>query len=321
MADPPGTEKGMIALSAHRARNFAQTAGESALSGEEMSRLQDEVSSLARAYPRLPLADVLGDLVGMQDDLFTLLEGRRKPADARELYFLAAVTGGMLAKASHDLADSQAAMTQARTAFICADLADHNGLRAWVRGLQSLIGYWAGRPHDAIHYAKSGGEYAAASGNSTAVWLPLSQARAWAAIGNAAGARAGVERAEAARERVRTDDLDQFGGICQFGRTRQLYYAADALAWLPSEAAAAAQYSAAAVDAYRDSDGPEWAFGDQAGSQSDLAISRIGQGEIEGAGEALAPVLELPRERRINGVVASAHRVHHALRQSGSGRE
>jgi hypothetical protein len=42
-------------------------------------------------------------------------------------------------KASHDLADPHAAMLQARTAVLCADQADHDGLRAWLRGLQSLV--------------------------------------------------------------------------------------------------------------------------------------------------------------------------------------
>lgn len=41
------------------------------------------------------------------------------------------------------LADPRAAMLQARTAFFCAEQADHNGLRAWLRGLRSLVAYWA----------------------------------------------------------------------------------------------------------------------------------------------------------------------------------
>ncbi len=48
-----------------------------------------------------------------------------------------------------------------------------------------------------------------------------------------------------------------------------------------------------------------------------MAITRIATGELDGAADALAPVLDLPAERRINGVVHSARRVHQALRQSG----
>lgn len=313
-------EKEMIELAAYRARTFALSSGESGLGGVAMEQLHADVSDLARAYPRLPLSEILGGLVSMQDTLFTLLEGRQKPRHIRELYFLASITAGMLAKASHDLSDPHAAMTQARTALVCADQSDHAGLRAWVRGLQSLVAYWAGRPRDSIRYAQSGDTHAAASQSTTSVWLPLSEARAWAALGNAAAVRAAVENAESARELVQPDELDNIGGICTFGSARQLYYAADALTWLPAEAVKAAQYSAQAIEAYRDADGLEWAFGDQAGSYADLAISRIAQGEIEGAGDALAPVLELVPEQKINGIVASVQRVHHALRNSEPGR-
>jgi hypothetical protein len=148
------------------------------------------------------------------------------------------------------------------------------------------------------------------------VWLAVSEARAWGSVGNAAEVHASIERAELARETVRPDEVDQLGGLCTFGRSRQLYYAADALAWLPDEAAAAERYAAEAVDAYRDPARPEWAFGDQAGSQSDLAMARIARGELEGAAEAVESVLELPVDRRMNGIVASLTRVHRALRAS-----
>jgi hypothetical protein len=40
-------------------------------------------------------------------------------------------------------------------------------------------------------------------------------------------AHAAIIRAEDAWERAQADDLDQLGVICTFGRSRQLYYAAD----------------------------------------------------------------------------------------------
>lgn len=325
---PPGTisavlltgrddERRVLAMAAQRARKFALIAGQSATGGEVIDQIHDDVHRLALAYPQRPLVEVLGDLVDTQDSIFTLLEQRQRPQSARQLYFLGSVVGGLLAKASHDLTDPHAAMAQARTAYLCADNADHNGLRAWLRGLQSQIAYWAGRTQEAARYAQAGGEFATLAGNTTAVWLPLNEARALAALGNVEQARAAIDAAERAWDTVHGDDLDELGGICTFSRPRALYYAADSLAWLPSEAAEAERYSLAAVDAYRDNTGPDWAFGDQAGSHTDLAIARIGRGELDGAADAIAPVLNLPAERRINGIVASAQRVHQALTRSG----
>ncbi|MGW3060619.1 hypothetical protein ACWC98_32460 [Streptomyces goshikiensis] len=310
----PTADRELIEMAARRAKSFAFTAGQTDLTAEVMEQVHADVQNLAMDYPQRPLSELLPDLITTQDTIYTLLEQQRRPAQARQLYFLAGVTGGLLAKASHDLADPHAALTQARTAFVCADQADHNGLRAWIRGVQSLVSYWAGRTRESVRYAQSGAEFAAV--NSSSVWLPMNEARAHAALGNANAARAAIERAERAWDLVQEDEVDELGGLCLFGRTRQIYYAAEALSWLPSQSSVANDYATRAVAAYEDSSSPEWAFGDQAGARSALAITRIQMGELEGATEAVAPVLDLAPEQRINGIVTATQRVHRALRDS-----
>ncbi|MFD5510748.1 hypothetical protein ACFWIB_23670 [Streptomyces sp. NPDC127051] len=310
----PTADRELIEMAAKRARSFAFTAGQTDLTADVMEQVHADVQNLATDYPQRPLSELLPDLITTQDTIYTLLEQQRRPAQARQLYFLAGVTGGLLAKASHDLADPHAALTQARTAFVCADQADHNGLRAWIRGVQSLVSYWAGRTRESVRYAQSGAEFAAV--NSSSVWLPMNEARAHAALGNVNAARAAIERAERAWDLVQEDEVDELGGLCLFGRTRQIYYAAEALSWLPSQSSIANDYATRAVAAYEDSSSPEWAFGDQAGARSALAITRIQMGELEGATEAVAPVLDLAPEQRINGIVNATQRVHRALRDS-----
>lgn len=312
---PAVTIEEMLTLAADRARKFALLSGQGELADETLEQLYDDVRQLVVAYPRRPLAGILPDLVTAQDTVFTLLETRRRPAHARQLYLLGGVVGGLLAKASHDMADPVAALTQSRTAYLCADQADHDGLRAWIRGLQALVTYWDNRLRESVRYAQHGAEAAGRSGSTAAVWLPVSEARAWAALGNVPEARRAIDRAEAAWETVRGDELDELGGICRFSRPRQVYYTADALAWLPTEAGSAQDYATQAVTAYQDTPSPEWSFGDEAGSRCDLAIARIELGEIEGAREAIAPVLELPAEQRIRGIISSVQHVHTALRR------
>jgi hypothetical protein len=305
----------MLILAAQRARKFALLAGQGELADETLDQIYDDVRQLVSAYPQRPLATILGDLVTAQDTVFTLLENRRRPAHARQLYLLGGLLGGLLAKASHDTADPQTALTQSRTAYLCADQADHDGLRAWVRGLQALITYWDGRLNESVRYAQQGAQFAERSSSTAAVWLPVSEARAWAALGNVAATQRAIERAEEAWDNVHGDELDELGGICKFSRARQLYYTADALAWLPAEAGQAQDYATQAVTAYADATSPEWAFGDAAGSRCDLAVARIALGEIAGAREAIAPVLELPAEQRIRGIISSVQHVHTALRR------
>jgi hypothetical protein len=119
----------VLAAAADRARRFLTSL--QTLSEESLQLIYDEVRDLVRAYPARPLPELLS-----------------------------AVLGGLLAKASHDLADPHAALAQSRTAWLCAEQAAHDGLSAWISGLQALICYWASRPHDSIRYAQRGIPYA-----------------------------------------------------------------------------------------------------------------------------------------------------------------
>lgn len=310
--------EGQVAMAARRAFQFTAGAEGSNVGPETMTEIQSEVGRLAAAYPQKPLGDLLGDLVQVQDVTFRLLEGRQPPAQTRDLYAWAGMTSGMLAKASHDLGEPRAAMTQARAAYVCAETADHDGLRTWVRGLQSLIAYWAGWPNEALRFARLGREPAHRTSGTAKVWISSLEARAWALFGNGEEARTAIDRADAVRDEVSPDDLDDFGGILTFARPRQLYYAADALAWLPEQRRDAERRAIAAVAAYESSDACDRSFGDEAGARTDLAIARVRLGDTEGARDALEPVLDLPVTQRINGIVASVQRVHGTLREAAT---
>jgi hypothetical protein len=249
-----------------------------------------------------------------QDRAFTLLEGRQRPDQTRDLYLLAGVTSGLMAKASHDLGASHDALTQARAAYACADNAGHDGLRAWTRGLQTLITYWAGRFTESVRYADLGAEAAERSRGTAAVWLASGRARALAALNRMDEAHAAINRAMAARDLVQPDELDELGGLCTFGRPRQLYYAADALAWGgEAEANETERTATEALDLYEAAPPAERAFGDESGARCDLAVARILRGQIDGAAEALAPVLQLPSAQRIHGIVTSVDHVRRTL--------
>ncbi|HEU5472701.1 MAG TPA: hypothetical protein VFV67_18800 [Actinophytocola sp.] len=134
--------------------------------------------------------------------------------------------GTLLARAGNDCNDIHAANTQARIAFMCADMANHNGLRARIRGLQSAVAHWAGQPKQALRYAQSGAVFASGIRSTSAVRLPMSEARAWAVLGNAEQAYAAILRAERALDQIEPDELDQMGAVCAFGHARQLEFAA-----------------------------------------------------------------------------------------------
>lgn len=304
----------VVAMSADRARDFLTRAEASNVGAETIDQLADDVRRLVVAYQQQPLERLLGDMADTQDRAFTLLEGRQKPNQTRDLYLLAGVAAGLMAKASHDLGASHDAMTQARAAYTCADNAAHDGLRAWARGLQSLIAYWSGRLDDAVRYAEQGTDAVGHSRGTSVVWLASSQARALAALGRVEEAHAAVDRATEARDQVQPDELDELGGLCTFNRPRQLYYAADALSWASSEADHTERLAMEALDAYAVAPAQDRAFGDEAGTRCALALARVQRRQIDGAAEAMAPVLELPPAQRIHGIMTSVEHVDTALR-------
>lgn len=311
--DSQNTLERQVAMSTRRALRFTSFAESRNAGPEAVAQLGAEVGGLAADYIREPLANIMGDMVQAQDAVFSLLEGRQRAADRVELYMLAGVVSGLLAKASHDLGRSHDAMTQARTMYVCADNADHTGLRVWSRGLQSLIAYWAGRPQEAARYAQAGSFILEGARGTVSAWLPALEARALAQVGDAAGARDAVHRAMAKREAVVNDELDGIGGLLTFPLAKQHYYAAGALVMLEDGDEEGAAEAETALRLYEGADPLERSFSDIAGARAELALARVHAGEVEGAREALAPVLELDPSLRIGGIVTSAERVHRAL--------
>ena len=60
-----------------------------------------------------------------------------------------------------------------------------------------------------MRYAQQGAQFAERSSSTAAVWLPVSEARAWAALGNVAATQHAIERAEGAWDNVHGDELDR----------------------------------------------------------------------------------------------------------------
>lgn len=301
----------MLKMAAEKSRNFERSL--SSVDVEVISAIEEEVGDLARLYPLRPLSEIIGKLVTVHETVLMLLERKQKPKHERRLYFLAAVISGLLAYAGNDVGKPYLAISHARSGFMYAKYADHVGLCAWMRGLQSFIHYWAGSPHEAIRYAEMGEEYARHSGGTASIWLVANQSRALAALGNASKAKALIEQADRIREVVREDDLDGMGGLCTFSISRQVYYAARAFGSLKEEAQNGERYAELAVQRYSDHQHADWDFSCEADARASLALSRALQGNLDGASEALFPLLGLPPEKRINDLVNTLKLLHVAL--------
>ncbi|HZM76651.1 MAG TPA: hypothetical protein VFC19_13040 [Candidatus Limnocylindrales bacterium] len=306
------TERRM-AVSVRRAAQFANYAEATNIGPETVEQLRDEVTRLANAYIRDPVADLIGDLIALQDNIFTLLEGKQRPGQSADLYVIAALACGLLAKAGHDLARPHDAMTQARTMFVCAESAGHLPLQAWARGQQSLTAYWIGRHEEAARFAA--GAAALLSGNHTgtvAAWLPALEARAHAQLNRPEAARAALRRAALARDSVAADEIDGIGGTLTFPPAMQAYYAAGTHVHLEGGGSDAIAEANASRELFESGGWRNWAA--EAGVHGELALAQVHHGDVDGAREAMTGVLALEPNRRIRGLVTTAQRLHTALR-------
>ncbi|MGW5256619.1 hypothetical protein ACWERW_27180 [Streptomyces sp. NPDC004012] len=302
------------AMAVRRAKEFLLGTDRSRVGEDTLDLLDDEVMRLVAAYPREPLSTIWDDLLATQEQVFRLLEGGRvRPSQLRDLNVKAAVLSFLVAKGFNDMEIPHQAMTMTRVSSSCARDAEHPGLIALTDGLKSLISYWADKPADAYHYASQGAAYAANQHGTVGLWLLGLQARAAAVLGDEDAVRAVNQQAIDRRENVIHDDLDELGGLFTYAPEKQLYYAVESEALLGHGGARLAAQAEEAVMGFSDPLAPNWAFGDLAGSQCDLALIRLSSGDLEGAADAIRPVLDLPVTHRNNGIVVSALRVRQAL--------
>lgn len=122
---------------------------------------------------------------------------------------------------SSDLGQLHDADTQGRTAWLCAELAGHNDLRAWVLSTRSKVAFWHGRLRDAINFARRGAAY---DTTGTVVLLACQEADAWSELGAQDEALAALARSEDARGAMA--GRDEIGGIFACQPARQENYAA-----------------------------------------------------------------------------------------------
>jgi hypothetical protein len=251
------------------------------------------------------------DMIDLRDTAFGLLQSRPHPRQARELFFVAGTVSTLLAHASQNMGNATAARTQAATAWACAEESDDDGLRAWVRGTQALIAEWTLHYRDALDFVREGQRYA--SSPDQAARLASIEARTLARTDHVRAALDAIGRADRARELPDRDDrLSIIGGILTFPRIKQKYYTGSTLV-LAGEAVQGELTCSDVISSYETGPLDQRSYGDEAIARTDLAIARLLGDDLDGASEALQPVLQLPTEQRIRQITDSLTRVREGL--------
>ncbi|MCE0534922.1 hypothetical protein LWF15_05320 [Kineosporia rhizophila] len=267
---------------------------------ELLDQLAAQVRTLADAYLTQPPLALVGPVWQLRREVFELLEKSRRPSLTAPLYSLAGRLCALIAHASADLGDPVAAETNTRTAWLCAELADDDSLRAFLRWVQSNVAYWGGDYPLAAQIAHSGRRHATKGSNL--LRLVSAEARAWAACGETRQVEAALTVAREARE---NDGVDDQPGVFRFSPAKAAYYASEA--WLAlggesnarlavREAGESLQLLEAAVPAQRS---PELL----AAARLDLCNAHLALSDLDAAAAELRSVLALPADNRTGPIV------------------
>ncbi|MFP8887718.1 hypothetical protein [Streptomyces mangrovi] len=291
----------VVMAAAHESARFAAEAECSNIGPHTMEQLDADIRRIVATYPNRPIGPLFLEVRELRDRTFELLEGRQPPQYTKDLYLAAGILCGILANASFDLGRYAAAETQARAGFLCAELAGHNGTRAWIRGLQALVAYWDGRPRDAVRLAVSGRDYQPENGTAH-IRLASIEARAYGQLNSPGDALAALRTADTLREQVNGEDVP--GGMMAFPLAKQLFYASSTHLWLGgnrqlSDAEARAEEAVELFEA----DPPERRrLGELSLARMDLALARLGRGDLDGTAGTVHIVLGTAARRPTESV-------------------
>jgi hypothetical protein len=262
--------------------------------------LNESVVELAIAYLASPAKPMLEQGVALRQELMRRLkEGATRPEEISDIYVALGRVSGVLSYAALDLGDSKAAMLHGETAWKMGDIARDSELRAWARGTQSLISRFDKNYGRARLFIEDGLKYA---GQGTSeIRLLCGAAQCAANLGDSSGAMANIENARRSRERAGRDSLE---GLFGFSPAKQAYYSASSLMWLSDRPALelSSESATTAIKIWEHEPREQRSLDDEALAHVYLATARLKLGEIDGAMEAVRPIIELPRERQISWI-------------------
>ncbi|WP_084161057.1 DNA-binding transcriptional regulator [Nocardia sp. BMG51109] len=291
------SERDLIMAAAHEASEHAGRAETTNVGATALEQLDADVSRIANDYVHVPPVPMMVEMLRVRRRVYRLLEGQQKPSDTTHLYLLAGMLSGLLANASTDLGYHDAAGEQARAAWAYAELCEHNGLRAWTRGMQALIEYGAQRPRRGVVLAQNGQQYAESV--TARVRLHNIEARIWAKLGSPTDTERCIGNADTARDGSTTDNLhDEVGGVFGFNEPKSQYYAGATYIHL-GQAEPALRATQRAIELYTTGPEERRSYGAESLARVDNATAHLINGSLDGAADALHPVLTLSEDKRI----------------------
>ncbi|MGH7883829.1 MAG: helix-turn-helix domain-containing protein, partial [Candidatus Dormibacteraceae bacterium] len=289
-------EEALMAAS-DESNKFLKWAQASNVDDLTIEQIQNEIRSIARSYLKAPTMPLFERTRKLRDRAFTLLSGHQKPAQARELYSAAGWSLTVLAWMSTDLGRPAAAEDHLHAAWLCAENAEQNNLRAWVRATQHTAAFWQNDFWRAAQYAEDGLRYA--TDGTAELYLASAWALDLARYGDGEAAQSALERARNAADLAgRAAQPDELTGpfTCSISRAGGVW--SDTYLQL-GDAASALSYADQAVSDFESTASGARNLGSERMVRCQQVKSHILLGELDGAVSSLDPIIETAPEHRV----------------------
>ncbi|MGW5050168.1 helix-turn-helix transcriptional regulator [Actinokineospora sp. NPDC004072] len=275
-----------------RLLSWAESDAVGDLTIEEVS---DEIRWISNNYLIAPTGPLFNRIRLLRDRLFQMIEGCRKPSRLVELYTAAGWSLSLLGWMSTDMGASQAAKSHFRTAWACAENAEADELKAWVRACQHTASFWSGDFAQAKRAAEDGLKYATTG--SAKLFLSSALALDIARLGDHGSWSPALQEAKRNADALILGN-DSLGGpfTCSVARATS-FWSDTYLAIGDSKSALA--LSAEAVRLFDTAPLQLRNFGSERMARCQVVKAYLSHGELDGAQEALGPVLQTEPENRV----------------------
>ncbi|MGQ0776110.1 MAG: hypothetical protein ACT4NY_17080 [Pseudonocardiales bacterium] len=257
-----------------------------------LAALHRSINEIAQSYERAAPLPLFRRTVDLRNRVFDFLEGRQHVNQTRELYTAAGKVCALLAWMSDDFAQRGAALAQGDAAWVFAEQADQQVVRALVRITQAKAAYGAGQFEASASYAHDGLRYAS-GGN--AVLLASFEARAGARLGDADRAVESLRRAERERDESGTVELGGLFGCSEIGRYT---IAANAL-YVIDDHHGALEAAESAIAIAESMPAAERPYNSVTFAHINAAVASISTGDLDRAVSRIGAVLALPSSHRL----------------------
>jgi transcriptional regulator with XRE-family HTH domain len=308
----------LVKSAADESRRHADHVQGSLMPEATLDEITAEVERLTKEYLYSNSYSVFSDAVHARNRIYQLLEMQQYPRQRTHLYYLASITCYLLADTSLSIGSRRSALEQARASGAYAEIIGHNSLRLKCRGMEASLAYWDKRPQLALNLVLSATPWAtepiaqAALYNSVALFSALT--------GRPDESRAAMSQAFEAFDRSNgnSDVFDRLGGVFSYPRGKLLQVSGIICLEL-GDLGDAETNAMEAIYSYEASPAELRAFGTEALARIDGAQARLVRGDIEGAEQALRPVLDLPSQQRVDWLGIRLKDFHSALNGTTAG--